>query len=157
MQTIKIQKIVNAPVDKVWASWDDFGNIYKFNPNVDKSHILSSSGVSQGRGARRECELNDGKNWLREKIVDYIPGRKMTIDVYEASLPLKTMSATIELRAITDQQTEVRMSTSFEPKMGILGKLMAPLMKRKFHPMLAALLDGNAAYVENGSLVAQAA
>lgn len=157
MQTINIRKIVNAPIENVWASWDDFGNIYKFNPGVDESRLLGGDGTTHGRGTRRECELADGKNWVREKIVDYVPGKKMTIDVYEASLPLKTMVATIELRPISAQQTEVQMTTSFEPKMGFLGKLMAPLMKRRFQPLLAALLDGNATYVENDAQVVQAA
>jgi hypothetical protein len=38
----------------------------------------------------------------------------------------------------------------FEPKMGILGKMMVPIMKKMFKPMLQNLLDANAAYAENG-------
>lgn len=155
MQTIKVRKIVNAPVEAVWESWDDFGNIYKFNPGTTASRLLRDK--STGIGARRECDLKDGKNWVREKIVDYVPLKEMRIEIYESSMPIKTMSATVALQAITDTKTEVVFTAEFEPKMGFLGKLMAPLMKRQFRPMLASMLDGNADYVENGVLVPRAA
>lgn len=155
MPTVKVQKIVNAPIEEVWASWDDFGNIYKFNPSITASRLLS--GDSTGIGARRECDLKDGKNWVREKIVDYVPLKRMEINIYESSMPIKTMSAFITFRAITNAKTEVAFAAEFEPKMGLLGKLMAPLMKRQFRPMLASMLDGNADYVEKGVLVSQAA
>lgn len=155
MQTINVTKIINAPVEQVWESWDDFGNIYKFNPSITASRLLGED--STGIGAKRECELKDGKNWLREKIVDYVPLKRMRIDIYESSMPIKTMSATVTFRAITDAKTEVAFTAEFEPKMGFLGKLMAPLMKRQFRPMLASMLDGNADYVERGVLVPQAA
>lgn len=157
MQTITVKKIVNAPAESVWVSWDDFGNVYKFNPAISASRLLSDDDIPTGVGARRECELKDGKNWVREEIVDYIPSKKMTISIYEASLPIKTMSATIRLRSITDTKTEVAMTAEFEPKYGLIGKLMAPLMKRQFRTMLTALLGSNAAYVEDGVLVQQAA
>ncbi len=155
MPTVKVQKIVNAPIEEVWASWDDFGNIYKFNPSVTASRLLSDD--STGIGARRECDLEDGKNWVREKIVDYVPLKIMRIDIYDSSMPIKTMSATLTFRAIADTKTEVAFWAEFEPKFGFIGRLMAPLMKRQFRPMLASMLDGNADYVEKGVLVARAA
>ncbi len=155
MQTIQVQKIVNAPIEKVWASWDDFANIDKFNPSITASRLLS--GDSTGIGARRECDLKDGKNWVREKIVDYVPLKRMGIQIYDSSMPIKTMLANVTFRAVTEAETEVVFRAEFEPKMGFLGKLMAPLMKRQFRPMLASMLDGNAAYVENGVLVPQTA
>lgn len=155
MQTIKIEKIVNAPIDEVWASWDDFGNIYRFNPSISASRLLGEDPT--GNGARRECDMKDGKNWVRERIVDYVPLKKMRIEIYESSMPIKTMLATVALRAISDETTEVEFTAEFEPKMGWLGKLMAPLMKRQFRPMLASMLDGNADYVEKGVVVPQAA
>lgn len=155
MPTITTKKIVNAPVEEVWESWDDFGNIDKFNPSINASRLLG--GDATGIGARRECDLKDGKNWVRERIVDYVPSKRLRIDVYETSMPIKKMVATLTFRSIADNQTEVAFTAEFEPKMGFLGKLMAPLMKRQFRPMLASMLDGNADYVESGVLVARAA
>ncbi len=155
MPSITTKKIINAPVEEVWASWNDFGDIYKFNPSINASRLLG--GDATGIGARRHCDLKDGKNWVRERIVDYVPSKRMTIDVYESSMPIKAMTATLTFRSITDVKTEVAFTAEFEPKMGFLGKLMAPLMKRQFRPMLASMLDGNADYVENGVLVPRAA
>lgn len=155
MPSITTKKIVNAPVEEVWASWDEFGDIYKFNPSINGSRLLGADAT--GIDARRHCDLKDGKNWVRERIVDYIPSKRMKIEVYESSMPIKTMNATLTFRSITDEKTEVVFTAEFEPKMGILGKLMAPLMKRQFRPMLASMLDGNADYVESGVLVPRAA
>jgi len=41
MAEISLSKTVNAPAGQVWASWDDFGNIYKFNPGIAASKLLS--------------------------------------------------------------------------------------------------------------------
>ena len=49
------------------------------------------------------------------------------------------------------------MKVDFEPKFGVLGKMMAPMMKRQFRPMLQSLLDCNAAHIERGETVAAAA
>ena len=42
---------------------------------------------------------------------------------------------------------------TFTPKMGVLGQLLVPMLKAKFRGMLQGLLDANADYVENGTLV----
>ena len=102
-------------------------------------------------------DLSDNKNWLREEIVEYQPEKKMKIDIYDSSMPVKSMQATIEFEKISEDRTRVRFISEFQPGMGILGKLMVPVMKRQFAPMLQAVLDGNAAYVERQQTVAEAA
>ena len=157
MQTVVVNKIVNAPVEDVWASWDDFANIYKFNPSVSASKLLTDKSTPTGNGTRRECQLSDGKNWLREEIIEYDAMRRLKIDIYESSMPVKSMFATFDFKEIPNGGTEVTMTSEFEPGLGIIGKLMAPLMKRQFRPMLAALLDGNAEYVEQNRNTLQTA
>ena len=157
MSKIIVSKRVNASIEDVWSSWDDFGNIYKYNPGLKASRLLSSADVPTRVGTLRQCDMADGKNWVREEIIDYKPGRSMKIDVYDGSLPLRSMTVNIEFEEITEQRTRVRFTAEFEPKFGIVGKIMAPLMKRQFEPMLQALLDGNAKYVEQGKDVAIAA
>jgi uncharacterized membrane protein len=157
MHTITVSKIVNAPAAVVWASWDDYGNVQAFNPSLRSSQILSSSQSVTGPGAKRECEFADGRNWVREKIVDYVAGRRMTIEVYDGSLPLKRMLASIEVSDRGNHQAEVQIIASFVPKLGVVGQLMAPLMKRQVRSSLTDLLDSNATYVEAGRLQARAA
>ena len=157
MAKVIVSRRVAAPIEHVWDSWDDFGNIYKYNPVLKHSRLLNNEDVATRVGARRHCDMADGKNWVREEIIDYRPRKSIKIDVYEGSLPLKSMHATIEFEKIAEHRTRVRMTAEFEPKFGVVGRLMVPLMKRQFAPMLQSLLDGNAAYVERGQVVAAAA
>ena len=55
METINVKKVIDAPVEKVWESWDDFGNIYKFNPGINASRLLGED--STGIGAVFAGEL----------------------------------------------------------------------------------------------------
>lgn len=157
MASTCVHKVVNAPIESVWASWDDFANIYKFNPAVSASRLLTDVDQPTEIGTRRECELSDGKNWLRERIIDYCPMQHMKIEIYESSMPVKSMFVTINFVSLPDGNTEISMTSEFEPGMGIVGKLMSPLMKRQFRSMFIGLLDGNAEYVERHLITRQAA
>ena len=148
MAIVIVEETVNAPVTEVWASWDNFGDIYRFNPNITGSHILDGS-AKTGPGAQRQCDL-DAKNYIRERIVGYEPERKLVIDIYEGTLPLKSAKATFDLTPLGPDRTKVVMTMEFHPKMGLLGRLMVPMMKPKFASMLQALLAGNRAFVERG-------
>lgn len=147
MASITVEKIVHAPVSEVWAAWDDFGGIHRFNPNLSGSHLLEGS-AKTGLGATRQCDLIDGKNYIQERVVDYVPNKRMVIDIFDGTIPVRNARAEIELHEKGERQTEVTMTMHFQPKMGIFGQLMVPLMKPQFRKLLAKLLDGNAAYVE---------
>jgi hypothetical protein len=53
MATLTVSKQVDASVQDVWATWEDFGNIYKFNPVLKHSHLLSDSSEPTGVGSER--------------------------------------------------------------------------------------------------------
>ena len=147
MATVTVTRIINARAEKVWDVWDDFANINDFNPNLSASYLLKDSQPT-GLGAQRQCDLADGKNYLREKIVGYTPGHQMVVDVYESSMPLKSAQLTITVEPLHPDKSQVSMVMRFEPGMGLLGKMMLPMMKPKFAEMLNNLLTGNAAHVE---------
>ncbi len=157
MAKLTLAKRVDAPIEEVWASWNDFGDIYKFNPSLKHSRLLSDKNQPTGVGSERHCDLADNKNWIRERIVDHQPLRSITIDAYESSMPLKTMLAKFDFEKISAQRTRVRMTVEFQPKFGVIGSLMVPIMKRQFRGLLQALLDCNAAHVERGEVVPAAA
>lgn len=152
MATVKVYRTIHSPIDKVWESWDDFGSIYKFNPNLKHSRLIDGSQAT-GPGAKRQCDINDGKNGIREEVMEYVPQKSMKINIYEGTMPLKSEIATIRFRRVTANRTEVSMAMDFEPTMGLLGKLMLPMMKPKFKGMLDALLAGNDAFVTQGKTV----
>lgn len=151
MAKVKVQKIINAPVSEVWKTWDDFGEISQFNPNVRASFLLHDS-AETGKGAMRQCDFSDGKNHVRERIIGYEPGKRMVVDIYEGTVPLKRAVAEVSFQALGNSRTRVTMQMDFVPKMGLLGTMMIPMMKSQFRKAITELLRGNAAFVERGMM-----
>lgn len=147
MARVTKTQIVEAPISRVWASWDKFADIKHFHPDLKDSYLLDQSEPT-GLGATRQCDFSDGKTVLRERIVEYTPERRIVIDIYESSVPLRSALATLEFKAMGERRTKVTMQMDFVPKMGIVGKLLIPMMKKQFAKGLSGLLAGNAAYVE---------
>ncbi|WP_224814983.1 SRPBCC family protein [Hasllibacter sp. MH4015] len=149
MPSVSVTRTIDAPLDQLWASWDEFGDIARFNPNLNASFLIANKQPT-GKGAERQCDLSDGKTFLKERIVGYEPHRRLDIDIYESNMPIKNARATFDFRARGPKRSEVTMTMHFTPPMGPLGYLMLPLMKPQMRGLLAKLLDGNKAFVERG-------
>jgi len=149
MAKVTITTTVNASVHDVWESWDAFGDIYKFNPNVDKSKLLNGSKAS-GLGAKRRCDLADGKSFVNEVITSYEPERFMAVDIYEGNIPLKSAEVSFLFDAISPTKTKIETTMTFQPKFWILGALMIPLMKVQLRKALQGLMAGKQKFVEKG-------
>ena len=156
MAQVILTREINAPVAEVWASWDDYANIDRYNPNLKQSFLINGSDAT-GMGATRQCDLEDGKNYIQERITRYVPEKRMTLDIYNGTLPLKKAEADIRLRPLGPTRTELQFIMRFTPKMGLLGLLMVPMMKPQFRKLLGKLVDANKAYVERGEEVSRAA
>jgi len=143
MHNITVGKTLNAPRDAVWASWADFGNIAVWHPFVSNSKLLGDPAEPVQLGSRRQCDLADGKNVVRERIVEFTPPERLKIEMYDGTLPMKTVIATISFGAPDAGRTRVVMAMDFEPKYGLLGKLMVPMIKRQFRKMFTELLEAN--------------
>ncbi len=156
MATVTVIRTINAPLKDVWESWDDYGNIDKFNPNLNRSFLIEENGDT-GLGATRQCDLNDGKNHIQERIIGYTPMKELKIDIYNGTLPLKRAEATFKFKELGPNKSEISMTMEFTPKFGLLGRLMVPMMKPQFRKLLGKLLDGNKAYLEDGVVIARAA
>lgn len=151
MAKITVQRTIKAPLKDVWASWDDFANIYKFNPGITHSSLLETRKAATGIGAQRVCELGS-KDWIREEIIDYAPEKLMKIHIYEGTLPLKEAFATIDFKKVGARETKITFNMDFTPKFGPFGQLMVPLMKPQFKKLLGELLEGNDRFVTKGEL-----
>ena len=95
-----------------------------------------------GLGATRQCNLIDGKNYIQERVVDYVLNKRMVVDIIDGTVPVRNARAEVELRPQDDSSTAVTMTMSFEPKMGFLGKLMVPLMKPQFSQVASKASGG---------------
>lgn len=149
MAQVTVATRVKAPIAKVWESWDAFADISIFNPNLKASYLLEGS-QETGLGAKRQCDFADGKNHIREEIIGYEPHKRLVLDIYDGTVPLKRAKATLLFGTRTLNETDVTMTMEFTPKLGLLGALMVPIMKPRFRKALAALLEANAAFVERG-------
>lgn len=147
MAKVIVKSVVNAPVADVWSSWDDFGNIERFNPNIKKSFLIENS-KDTGLGATRQCDFTDGKNYIQERIIEYIPQKKMVVDIYDGTVPLKSATAKIELNLAGEDMTEVVFTMNFVPKMGLIGRILIPIMKLQFRKDIGKLVGSNKTHVE---------
>ena len=151
MASVHVTRRIDAPIDQVFRTWgDEFASVYKFHPGLRSSRLLPDSPASAGEGATRQCNLADGKNWMRERIVGYRENEEIVVDIYESTMPLKSARGTFRFRAAGANATDVTFVMDFVPGMGPLGTLMLPMMKPQFRKQMASMLEGNAAYVESG-------
>ncbi|NRB18065.1 MAG: SRPBCC family protein [Rhodobacteraceae bacterium] len=112
---IVVSQVVAAPLETVWESWADFGGIYKFHEDVRKTTILTKA-TPRGVGAVRLCELVDGKNQIEERVVEWEPLRKLSVEFKRTSLPIAEARADFLFEALRLNQTRVEMRCSFTPR-----------------------------------------
>ncbi|NIZ63230.1 SRPBCC family protein [Sedimentitalea sp. CY04] len=143
MAQITKEKTVNAPLSEVWKSWDAYADVHTFHPGVENSYLLEGSKAT-GNGAKRRCDFVGGKNHILEEIVAYEPEKKLTIKIYDGNVPLKVAYVTFAFQALGPSQTKITVSADFSMKMGLLGKLISPIMRKQLGAGLGILLDGNA-------------
>lgn len=156
MAKVISSEIYSAPASQVWQAWDNFGDIQEFNPNLNASSLINGS-KSTGLGAERRCDFSDGKNHILERIVSYNEGESMTVEIYSGTVPLKRATASIRVKSLGPNKTEVVFVIEFTPKFGPIGTLMTPLMKAQFRRAIGNLLAGSKEFVEKGVVVQRSA
>lgn len=140
--TIEIERAVAAPASDVWANLATYADIAVWNPNIAKSYLIDGSAPA-GEGALRQCDFADGKNWIRERIVEWREGESYTVDIYEGTMPLQRARATLGVRPQGDRASTAFMRFEYTPKFGVLGTLMNVLMmKRMMSSTMAKVLQG---------------
>ncbi len=150
MSSLTLTHTISAPVERVWDTLKNFGDVYKFHPRVKRSPLL---GVRRGGiGAQRRCEFHDG-NHIVEQVVGWDDGRSLTIEIVEGSMPLRRAGGRISLQP-HGAETIVVFSFEYEPKFGLLGKVMDVMMMRgQFRKMLGEVLDGLETHLRTGAVV----
>ncbi|WP_298257973.1 SRPBCC family protein [uncultured Litoreibacter sp.] len=143
---IMVSQTVNAPLETLWESWADFGGIYQFHEDVVRTTILTQT-TPRGVGAVRRCELVDGKNMIEERVVEWEPMQKISVEFDKTSLPIERARAEFRFKSCTETQSQVEMRFAFTPR-GLMLRLMKPVMKRKMRTGFAQLLFSNKLYVE---------
>lgn len=147
MTKFALEKNINAPAEIVWQLLADFENIDFFNNAVNKSYLTDES-QNGGKGATRHCDLSDGKNYLKERVLQWDEGKGMTIDIYDTSLPMKSNIVRFEVEG-HGNESKARMIFDYELKFGIIGNIMSFLGLKQFMKSQTNLvLDGLAQKAE---------
>ena len=153
MHSITVKREMNENVEAVWKVLDDYGTVYRYNPDVETSEILGEK--KTGLGARRVCHFYDGSS-LKETIIKYTPNRGYSFMLSDFSLPLKHATSHFQLEPLDKDKCLLSVTIEFEPKFGPLGWLMAKLLMR---PMLTKALTGLTKglddYTTSGQLVGE--
>lgn len=130
MSNIEVTRTIDQPAARVWELLADFQSIAAWNPNLSASYLLDGS-QAQGVGASRQCDLADGKNWIRERITDWKEGESYSIDIFEGTMPLASASATLGVRPLGPDRSEAFMRFDYVPKMGVVGRVLDVVVMRK--------------------------
>lgn len=140
MKSVSIERTLEAPPDRVWTTLADFGGVARWNPNLASASLLR--GPSQGLGARRRCNMNDGKNHIIEVVTGWVESSRIEIEVTDGTMPFETALISIQLQDDGPGRTRVAMTMSYQTKRTFAGAAMnlmaAPMLRR----MLGQLLDG---------------
>ena len=141
MSNITRTLIVQASSQQVWAVLKDFSGIHRWHPKVETSPLTNE--INEGLGAGRICNFYDGTS-IKEEIVEYQEGEMMKVALSEFSMPLHRGEATINLRELSEEETEVTFAMDYDVKFGPLGwvmnsLMMQPMMGKMFEQVLGSL------------------
>ncbi|MEM7746734.1 MAG: SRPBCC family protein [Pseudomonadota bacterium] len=136
----EMTKRVNASAEDVWTAFNDWGGIWRFQPWVVRSPLLSQN--NEGVGAKRRCEFVD-KTSIVETVTKIDEGRAVHLSLSEAPKPMKGGTSVIRLSPVGNS-TNVTVEMDIEIGMGPLGAIMGnlmmkPMMKKRVSLMLESL------------------
>jgi mxaD protein len=104
---------INAPVNKVWAKVNNFGDLGTWHPAVAKTEIVA--GVNNQNGAVRLLTLQDGGH-IKETLTAYSDANKTyAYIINEGVLPVSNYASTIQVKP-TATGSEVIWTGSFKRK-----------------------------------------
>lgn len=149
MHEVRSTREIDAPKTAIWRVLDDFGGVAEFNPAVNSATIVA--GPDTGKGATRECVLDDGGR-ITETIVEYEPGSAFTIefaDLGKMDALVKEFVTEWSVAGVDDSRSTVTLEGRYMPKYGPVGWVMAKVvMNSMIEGLYEEALEGLAEYVE---------
>lgn len=151
MQKIIVERTINAPKSIVWDKLSDIGNVYIFNPMVERSALVGEQ--TCGVGTKRTCALGAGsgmKGHLEEEVIGWKEGESLTIRINSGPMPTKHMALKFDLREISANQTNIKAVVEYQMKWGLMGKLMGVMMKPQLNSMVTKIYLGLEKHIQTG-------
>ena len=147
MPELTVTRKTRASQAACWRWLSDFGAIDAFNPALKESHLLEGS-CEFGPGAERQCTMKNGRDFIHERVTDWREGEGYSIEIFNGTLPLRQVHVTLSCHAATGGAT-LRMVMRYQPKFGVLGRMIDPILLRPMmRGMMAKVLRGLAEKAE---------
>ena len=139
---------LSFPAERVWQALADFGHIHYFNPMVETSPLLDER--SSGIGASRHCQGPGGLS-IVEEVIDWQEGRSYTVAIRKTTMPIHNATATMAVRAGEAGTSIASLGTSYEPRFGLLGRLLDWILLRHIMTFgFARILKGLETHLRTG-------
>ena len=150
---IRYQVQVDAPIDQVWETLADFGNVANYNPGVVSSH--STSDAPTGLGATRHCALALFGASVEERIVGWSEEELLEIDIYDSSrFPVVTNAGATFTLDSDGEGTIVEGVLHYDLKYGPIGSALHSMSIRTQSDRAWRLfLAGVKKHVETGEAI----
>ena len=137
---IEAERIMEAPVDIVWAVVSDAGKYHVVADTLARSDIVSGDGL----GMVRNCVDSRGREW-NETCSSWTPGEAFTMRVEVATYPASFRAIFRSVQGtwiVTPEEDGTRVTVRFEgdTKLGPLGRAAVAAMGRD--SVLGGILDG---------------
>lgn len=145
MPKISVSRVIDAPIDKVWAIVRDFNSLPQWHPRMVESEIENGLASDQV-GCVRKFKLASGPV-LREKLVALSDlDRSVTYVILNTPQPISNHLAVLRLWPVTaDGGTFAEWRAEFDSPAEEADKLAAGMAENVFQKGLDALADHLAA------------
>ncbi len=141
--------ILNKTREEAWEVLKDFGNVYTWAPGVTESHLIGT--VDSGVGMGRHCEI-EGFGGIDEYVQEYEEGKGFMYDVSSLG-PIDKFWSIWELDELDGARCRVKVTTSYNLRWGIFGRLMHKfVMRKRLEAALPGTLKSFKTRVDSGEL-----
>lgn len=148
MRQIKEGIEISAPLDRVWAVLENFGDVYSWAPYMRSSALIGEQ--KTGVGTRRKLRHAWGFR-LEETVTGWIDGSGFSFDVNRAPWPMKDVREAWVIE-YDSNRTIIGTSVEYDMHLGRLGLALDNLLVRFIvRREMRAGLQGLKRYLENSS------
>lgn len=143
---------INLSSQAVWDKLADFGNICHGHPAVSKSFVTSEQ--KTGVGATRHCDFTMMGASAEERVIEWVEGKTITIEVYELNkMPgIDKLSLTLSV-APAGESSVLRGTMTYTMKNVLFDIMNILVMKRMNSQLLDGIMAGHKKYMETGEIV----
>ncbi|MEQ6884783.1 SRPBCC family protein [Salicola sp. Rm-C-2C1-2] len=124
METIVVERTINAPIDQVFDLLSDHANYKQFEGIRNSWLVKEGSEDPNGDGAIRRIDL--GAVWFEEEISNFSRPHGMDYRILRSRPPIEHESGRIQLRE-TQEGTTVTWTSTFRVRLPLIGRVLSPM------------------------------